>query len=181
MNAARFWGVSIGLLALTAACVDHRPVRNGLLDEHVYLTKSDLTDESPKLEAGNGDQGWLFKTTVVKTSSPNFLGDYAFPGFQSDTQYVRFRFAEDKLQVVDGRSLQGDGLDDPNDDLATTTPRVMFEFEGQHVDVQLRESLDGERTNFLEENTEASWQERENFRVDFEKSNMDPIASVVWF
>jgi hypothetical protein len=183
MNAARFLECSFGLLALAAsfACVDHRPVRNGLLDEHVYLTKTDLTDESPKLEAGSGDQGWLFKTTVVKTSSPNFLGDYAFPGFQSDTQYVRFRFAEDKLQVVDGRSLQGDGALDPNDDLATTTPRVMFEFEGQHVDVQLRESLDGERTNFLEENTEASWQERQNFRVDFEKSNMDPIASVVWF
>jgi hypothetical protein len=117
----------------------------------------------------------LFKTTVVKTSSPNFLGDYAFPGFQSDTQYVRFRFAEDALQIVDARSLQRDDADDPDDDLSTTAPRVMLEFEGQHVDVQLRESLDGERTNFLEE------QERQEFKVDFEHSSLDPISSMAWF
>jgi hypothetical protein len=181
-NASRLCSLFLGVgVLVAAACVDHRPVRNGLMDEHVYLTKVDLTDENPKLEAGNRDQGWLFKTTVVKTSSPNFLGDYAFPGFQSEAQYVRFRFGEDKLQVIDGRSLQGDDAGDPNDDLSTTAPRVMFEFEGQHVDVQLRESLDGERTNFLEENTESSWQERQNFRVDFETTNMDPIASVAWF
>lgn len=176
----RLTGIAVSLAAL-AACVDHRPIRNGLLDESVYLTKAELTDENPKLEPGNRDEGWLFKTTVVKASSPNFLGDYAFPGFQSEAQYVRFRFAENELQVLDGRSLQSDDQDDTNDDLATTTPRVMFEFEGQHVDVQLREALDGERTNFLEENTEASWQERQSFRVDFEKTNMDPIASTAWF
>jgi uncharacterized protein DUF4953 len=180
MGWMRLTGTTLALAAL-AACVDHRPVRNGLLDEHVYLTKAALTEENPKLEPGNRDEGWLFKTTVVKASSPNFLGDYAFPGFQSEAQYVRFRFGEDKLQVLDGRSLQSDDAADVNDDLATTTPRVMFEFDGQHVDVQLREALDGERTNFLEENTEASWQERQNFRVDFEKTNMDPIASAAWF
>ena len=161
------------------ACVDHRPVHNGLLDEHVYLAKQDLTGDNPKLERPN--DGWLFKTTVVKTSSPNFLGDYAFPGFESGTQYVRFQFKEDKLQVIDGQKLQRDDADDPNDDLATTAERVLFEFDGEHVDVKLRESLDGERTNFLEENTEHSWQERKDFRVDFETTNMDPIASAAWF
>jgi GNAT superfamily N-acetyltransferase len=63
----------------------------------VYLTKSDLTEDNPKLGDGN-DAGWLFRTTVVKASSPNILGDYAFPGFQSDTHYVRFQFKEDRLE-----------------------------------------------------------------------------------
>ncbi|MEO8179989.1 MAG: zinc-dependent metalloprotease [Deltaproteobacteria bacterium] len=169
----------LGLALVPAACVDHRPIRNGLLDEHVYLTKTDLTGDNPKLDRPN--DGWLFKTTVVKTSSPNVLGDYAFPGFESGTQYVRFQFKEDKLQVTDGQKLQQDDADDPNDDLATNANRVLFEFDGQHVDVQLRESLDGERTNYLEENTEQSWQERKTFRVDFETTNMDPIASTAWF
>ncbi|MEY2930651.1 MAG: hypothetical protein RL033_1400, partial [Pseudomonadota bacterium] len=168
------------VLALAfSACVDHRPVHNGLLDEHVYLAKADLTGDNPKLATPN--DGWLFKTTVVKTSSPNVLGDLAFPGFESATDYVRFQFKEDKLQVVDGKKLQQDDVGDVNDDLATNANRVLFEFEGQHVDVQLRESLDGERTNYLEENTEAPWRERRDFRVDFESTNMDPIASSAWF
>ena len=34
-----------GALALVAgACVDHRPVRNGLDNTSVYLTKTDLTE-----------------------------------------------------------------------------------------------------------------------------------------
>lgn len=171
--------VSASLALTFSACVDHRPVHNGLLDEHIYLTKSDLTEDNPKLATPS--DGWLFKTTVVKTSSPNVLGDLAFPGFESATDYVRFQFKEDKLQVIDGQKLQRDDIADPNDDLATNAERVLFEFEGQHVDVQLRESLDGERTNFLEENTEAPWRERRQFRVDFESTNVDPIASSAWF
>ncbi|MEY4545416.1 MAG: hypothetical protein RL685_1611 [Pseudomonadota bacterium] len=168
------------VLALAfSACVDHRPVYNGLLDEHIYLAKADLTGDNPKLATPN--DGWLFKTTVVKTSSPNVLGDLAFPGFESATDYVRFQFKENKLQVVDGKKLQRDDVGDANDDLATNANRVLFEFDGQHVDVQLRESLDGERTNYLEENTEAPWRERRDFRVDFESTNMDPIASSAWF
>src|SRR6185369_12393690 len=133
--------LALGSLLGALACVDHRPIHNGLLDEHVYVAKQDLTGDNPKLERPN--DGWLFKTTVVKTSSPNFLGDYAFPGFESGTQYVRFQFKEDKLQVTDGQKLQQDDADNPNDDLATNANRVLFEFDGQHVDVQLRESLDG--------------------------------------
>lgn len=174
---------ALSLLSLAAltACVDHRPIRNGLADEHVYLDKSELTRANPKPGAPENDLGWLFMTTVVKASSPNVLGDYAFPGRQSDTKYVRFQFKEDKLQVLDGWKLQADDPADVDDDLATSTERVMFEFDGRHVDVKLQESLDGERTNLLEENTEAPWQERQTFRVDFETTNLDPIASIVWF
>ncbi len=173
--------VALVALGAAASCVEHRPIRNGLRDEAIYLTKADMTGANPKMGNGSSDYGWLFKSTVVKASSPNVVGDYAFPGFESDTKYVRFRFKEGALQVVDGQKLQKDDEENPNDDLATSTDRVMFEFAGMHVDVKLRESLDGERTNFLEENLEEPWQERQKFKVDFENTSVDPITNVVWF
>ena len=133
--------LSLFTIALAGACVDHRPIRNGLRDEHVYLTKSDLTGPNPKMtEKTTNDYGWLFKSTVVKASSPNVLGDWAFPGFESDTKYVRFQFKESKLQVIDAWKLQNDNAEDPNDDLATSTDRVMLEFDGEHVDTKLRDA-----------------------------------------
>lgn len=180
MNAKKTLFLSVAGFAL-ASCVDHRPVRNGLNDEANYITKANLTAPNPKLGEDSTDDGWLFKTTIVKASSPNVVGDYTFPGFESDTKYVKFRFKDNAMQVVDGMKLQRDDADDPNDDLATSTERVMFEFVGRHVDIQYRENLDGERTNFLEENTERPWQERQTFRVDFENTSMDPITNVAWF
>lgn len=172
-------GLSVLLTAAVSltGCVDNRPVRNGLTDEVQYLTKAELTAANPK---EGGSELWLFKTTVVKTSAPNILSDVVFPGLESDLMPVSFRFSERGLQVVDGRALQLDDPDDPNDDLATQTERVVFEFAGQHVDVKLRESLDGERTNFLEENTEKGWAERAKFKVDFEKTSMEPAAGLSW-
>lgn len=164
-----------------ASCVEHRPIRNGLRDESIYLVKEDLTRPNPKLGEGSTDDGWLYKVTVVKASSPNVVGDYAFPGFESDLRYVKFRFNEEVMQLVDGRTLQRDLPEDPNDDLATRTDRVVMEFAGTHVDVKLRESLDGERTNFLEENTEEPWQKRQKFKVDLESTSLDPITSMAWF
>ena len=58
---------------------------------------------------------------------------------------------------------------------------MIMEFAGSHVDVKLRESLDGERTNFLEENFEEPWARRQKFKVDFETSSMDPVAAISWF
>ena len=164
-----------------ASCVEHRPIRNGLKDEDIYLTKEDLTRPNPKLGAASKDDGWLYKVTVVKTSSPNAAGDYAFPGFESDTEYVKFRFSQDKLQLIDASTLQKDDPADPNDDLATRTDRVLMEFAGQHVDLKLRETLDGERTNLLEENTEESWQKRQKFKVDLANTSLDPITAMAWF
>lgn len=168
----------VAALALTA-CVDHRPVRNGLSDESIYLTKSDLTAANPLVE-GTEDANWLFKVTTVKSSSPNVLGDVIFPGLESELRLVKFRFQEGALQILDGRSIQADLPEDENDDLATQAERVLFEFSGGHVDVKLRESLDGERTNYLEENTEKGWQDRQKFKVDFEKTNMQPASQLLW-
>lgn len=159
-----------------AGCVDHRPVRNGLVNESIYVEKAALTEP-----AEGRDDAWLYKVTVVEASSPNVLGDYAFPGVESDLYAVNFRFTEDKLQVLDGRRLQPDDPEDPNDDTSTRAERVVMEFEGEHVDVKLRENLDGERTNYLEENTEERWQRRQKFKVDFETASMDPITAMAWY
>lgn len=156
---------------LAASCVDHRPIRNGLRDESIYLTKADLTRPNPKLPEGTEDDGWLYRINVVAVSSPNITD--AFPGGESTTRYVKFRFREDALQVIDGQRLEADEAEDPY-----VAERVLVEFPGQHVDVKLRESLDGERTNFLEENTEEPWQERQKFRVDFEQMTLDPEDAV---
>jgi hypothetical protein len=179
MMSIRYIGMTLVALAL-AACVDHRPLRNGLSDDAVYLGKEDVTAPNPKIE-GSTDNGWLFKVTVASASSPNVLGDYAFPGLESSLQYVKFRFREEKLQVLDARKLQTDQAENPNDDLATSTDLVLFEFDGEHVDVQLRENLDGEKTNFVEENTEKSWQDRKYFKVDFEKMSVDPVGAMAWY
>lgn len=162
------------------SCVDHRPIRNGLRNESIYVDKTVLTGQNPKPGVAP-DNGWLFKVTVVKASSPNIAGDYAFPGLESDTKYVHFRFREESLQMLDGRQLQKDDPNNPNDNLSSSAERLMMEFGGQHVDVKLREGLDGERTNFLEENTEEPWQQRQTFRVDFEKTDLDPITSLAWY
>ena len=77
-----------------------------------------LTPEAPG-PLGPTDEGWLSKVTIVKASSPNVVGDYAFPGFESDLKYVKFRFRENMLQMIDGRKLQHDDANDTNDDLAT--------------------------------------------------------------
>jgi len=160
-----------------AGCVDYRPVRNGLADESVYLNKSELTQP----DAQNGDDAWLFKVTVVKASTPNVVGAYAFPGLESDAKVVKFRFREDSMQMLDGYRMQPEDPENANDDQPTRTDRVILEFKGKHVDTKLRESLDGERTNFLEENTELKWAERQKFKVDFESTNVDPVAGIAWY
>lgn len=172
---------ALAAATLLASCVDHRPIRNGLRDESIYLDKAKLTNVNPK-DVESGDDGWLMKFTVVKASSPNPAGDYVYPGMESyqGTQYVKLRFNENSLQVIDGRRFMNDRPDDPNDDLATSTERVIIEFAGSHVDVKLRESLDGERTNYLEENTEEPWAKRQKFKLDFEKSSLDPFTIFHW-
>ncbi|MBI4807207.1 MAG: zinc-dependent metalloprotease [Desulfovibrio sp.] len=177
--------LSFGILLLSA-CVDYRPVRNGLRDESIYLDKAKLTAPNPKLGQGSTDSSWLYKATVVKASSPNAVADYAFPGVEGkfaggDPELVRFRYSEDSLQILDATRLMRDRPDDANDDLPTTADRVLMEFPGSHVDVKLRESLDGERTNYLEENTEAPWMQRQKFRVDFEGLSTSPIGQVAWY
>lgn len=169
--------IAVAIAGIGVSCVEHREIRNGLRDESTYLTKTDLTNVNPKLTAEEDEEitetGWIHRVNVVAVSSPNIIE--TFPGYEGPVRYVDFRFREDALQVIDARHVQADEGEDPY-----VAERVIVEFAGEHVDVKLRESLDGERTNWLEENTERPWQERQSFKVDFENATMDP-ADVMSF
>lgn len=169
-------GVCFGVLI---SCVEHRPIRNGLRDESIYLEKSVLTRPNPKLSSVK-DDGWLMRMTAIKSSSPNIMGEYVFPGHYAETRYVKVKFQEDAMQLVDGRRLQFDDPQDPNDNLATTSDLVVYEFKGVNVDVKMQETLDGERTNLLQENFEEPWQKRQKFKIDFEETTYDPIGLIWW-
>ncbi len=166
--------VTISLLLF--GCVDHRPIRNGLSDESIYLEKEDLTAPNPKLGENSQDDGWLYRINIIEASDPNITE--SFPGYESSTRYVRFRFREDALQVTDAQLLQSDDPDNPNDDDLYRADTVIMEFPGKHVDIKLRESLDGERSNHLEENTEENWKERQQFKVDFEEMKVSPEDAI---
>ena len=157
--------------SLVISCVEHRPIRNGIKDEPHYIEKSDLTSPNPKLGDESADVSWLYRVNIVRTSSPNITD--AFPGSEGPTRLVRFRFRKDALQVLDHMKLQSDDPEDPNDDDPFTEPRVLLEFPGMHVDQKLSETLDGERTNYLENNTEAPWAKRQLFQLDFEGMTLD--------
>ena len=176
MGGTRMWTVWLAVVWAFVACVDPRPVREGRTSEAVYLQKDELMSAPAGI-----DEQWMMQTTVVRTSSPNVLGDYAFPGFVGPLNLVNFRFSEDALQVLNGQELQADDEDNPNDDHSSLTGRVLLEFPGEHVDVKFLETLSGERTNRIEENTERPWTERDQFRVDFEKASLDPMATTIWY
>ena len=72
MNTRLLFAAAGGLLA--TACGDHRPIRNGLSTESVYLEKEDLTQPDTRYTATE-DDNWLYRVTVVGASSPNVVGD----------------------------------------------------------------------------------------------------------
>ena len=43
--------LSLFALTVVASCVDHRPIRNGLRDESIYMEKMDLTGANPRRTA----------------------------------------------------------------------------------------------------------------------------------
>jgi len=180
MNTRKLTALLPALGLVSTACVEHRPVRNGLSNESIYLDKAGLSKPDTRFTE-TSDDNWIYRVTVVGASSPNVVGDYAFPGLEGEPTLVKVRFRDDALQLVESRRLQEDRPDDPNDNLASTEDNVLLEFAGQHVDIKLQESLDGERTNLLTENTEVPWQQRQKFKVDFASTSLDPITNAAWF
>lgn len=181
-------GVVSALALLAASCVDHRGTRTEIFNENIYLAKDFLTRANPNHENEAGekdDYGWLLGMTVTRVSVPTPIPDI-FPGLQADTDYVQFTFTKDTLQIVDGitpgpyEAGETPNLPDPAtaDDLA---PRVLQEYEGTHVDIQLRKNLDGEITNFVEEYKERDWQQRQFFKVDLESGAFSDLSRLSWY
>jgi hypothetical protein len=161
--------VVAGLAVSAWGCVSDRPSRNGVFNENQYVRKDFLI--RPGTSDTNPDPGWMLKATVTQTSSPNPLGDNfgIFTGSENGGALVRFVVTQDKLQMKSMREI----AQTPD---ATRTEEVVNAWPVTNVDIMYRINLDGEKTNFLEENQEQDWQQRQWVKVSFDKNDMSDVA-----
>jgi hypothetical protein len=163
---------AVGALAALAAgsgCVADRPSRNGVFNENQYVRKAFLTTDGT-----HPDPGWFLKATVTQVSTPNPLGALGiFPaadtGFGTGLGYVQFAITADKLQMVNMRQISS--VTSPDN-----TPEVVNAWPITNVDLKYRVNLDGEKSNFYEENQELDWQVRQWVKLSFDKNDMSDTA-----
>jgi hypothetical protein len=170
--------LAMGALATAAAsswgCVADRPSRNGVFNENQYVRKSFLVRPD---DGSKPDTGWILNATVVATSTPNPLGNFGiYPGNNGEqatglggTKLVRFIVTQDKLQMVDMRELTA--VQSPY-----RTSAAINAWPVTNVDLKYRINLDGEKTNFYEENQELDWQVRQWVKINFAKNDLSDMA-----
>ncbi len=168
--------IAVGLGALVFGCVQSRPSRNGVFNENQYVRKSFLIGDGSDTEK---DPGWHMKATITAVSTPNPLGTGMFflsPGVDNYgmNNLVRFQVTEDKLQLLSLREL----TPVPSEE---RVPEVVNSWGVTNVDLKYRVNLDGETTNFLEENQELDWQQRQWVKVKFAKNEMSDVAPLGQF
>ena len=156
-------------LALGSGCVADRPSRNGVFDENQYLRKSFLTTDGT-----HADTGWFLKGTVTQMSTPNPLGGMGLTvatsgGGATGPAFIQFAISSDKLQMINMRQISSV----PS---ASAIPEVINAWPITNVDLKYRVNLDGEKTNFYEENQELDWQVRQWVKVNFDKNDMSDVA-----
>ena len=168
---ALFAAGALSALGLASGCVTDRPSRNGVFNENQYVRKSFLTTDET-----HADPGWFFKATVTQVSTPNALGQFwIFSGMSNaiggPLGYVRFNVTQDKLQILNMRQIESSGS--PNNTL-----EVLNAWPAENVDLKYRVNLDGEKTNFYEENQELDWQVRQWVKLSFAKNDMSDVAAL---
>ena len=166
---AFFAAGALAALALGSACVADRPSRNGVFDENQYLRKSFLTTDGT-----HPDTGWFLKGTVVQMSTPNPLGGMGLTvatsgGGATGPAFIQFAITSDKMQMVNMRQISSV----PS---ASNIPEVINAWPITNVDLKYRVNLDGEKSNFYEENQELDWQVRQWVKVNFDKNDMSDVA-----
>jgi hypothetical protein len=163
---AIFAAGALAALAVGSGCVADRPSRNGVFNENQYIRKAFLTTDGT-----HPDNGWFMNATVTAVSTPNLLGAGfgIYPAALSGPQYVRFGVTSDKLQMINMRQIQAN----PSDDVI---PEVINAWPITNVDLKYRVNLDGEKSNFYEENQELDWQVRQWVKVNFDKNDMSDVA-----
>jgi hypothetical protein len=116
------------------------------------------------------------KSTIVSASTPNPLafagGAGLFPGAESGAVYVRFGVTQDRLQILSLKEISN------NPDWTAQlqrTPEVVDSWPVTNVDLKYRVNLDGEKTNFYEENQELDWQVRQWVKINFAKNDMNDL------
>ncbi len=170
--------LALAILCASWGCVADRPSRNGVYNENQYLRKAFIIRPAAQ---GATDPGWMVKATIVSTSSPNPLGQL-FLGVGIESQdsgpnpsgsYIRFNVTSDKLQMLDMREL--DNSQDIQNQ-GTRTPTVVNAWPITNVDLKYRVNLDGEKTNYYEENQELDWQQRQWVKINLDKNDMSDLA-----
>ena len=143
--------LSAGLGAVGSfGCVASRDGRNGVFNENQYVRKDFLI----RPDATGNDSGWMIRASVTKVSSPNPLGAIGiYTGVVTPGDYVRFRVTQDKLEMVSKMEMQANSVQ--------RTEAVLESWPATNVDLKYRVNLDGETTNFYEENQEQSWADRQ--------------------
>ena len=157
-------------------CVSDRPARNGVFNENQYVRKDFLI--APATDNGvSQDPGWYVQTSILSTSTPNPLGSAGgaglFAGAQGSTQnFVRFEVTQDKLAVLDTREISNDPT--YNSQLQRE-PSVVNAWPITNVDLKYQVNLDGETTNFYQENQENDWQVRQWVKINFAKNDVSDL------
>ena len=165
---------SLATLASSWGCVADRPSRNGVFNENQYVRKDFLVRPGDLDSAGKPkpDVGWLMKATITSTSTPNPLaGNSLQAGIANNGTLIRFDVTQDKMRMLNVREL---GASDPAQ--ATRDPEVVNAWPVTNVDLKYRINLDGEKTNFYEENQELDWQVRQWVKINFAKNDMSDLA-----
>ena len=170
----RFLNISLTLVLTVAAmlstsCVTTRPSRNGVFNENQYVRKDFLVHT----DANGNDNGWFLKATITKASTPNPLANMDFftgaeAGYGS---WVRFNTTSDSLQMINLREISAG-----NPDQQTRTPEVVNAWPATNVDLKYQVNLDGERTNFFQENQELDWKVRQWVKINWDKSDGSDFA-----
>jgi hypothetical protein len=170
----------MGALALVASaasgCAAERPSRNGVFNENIYLRKAFLIrpGEVDDKGAPKEDPGWVMKATVLETITPNPLANTVlWSGAENNGQLVRFVAHQDSLQMLNQREISDNK---EVNDQGTRTPEVLDAWNATHVDIKYRVNLDGEKTNFIEENQELDWKQRQYLKINLAKSDVSDFT-----
>ena len=161
---------SLALAMACASCVQTRASRNGVFNENQYVRKDFLIRAG---DSTNPDPGWVMQVTITGTSTPNVLANVSGAGLFAGAQgqgpnLVRWAVTEDKLQLLDQREISADKT---SADQGLRTPAIINAWPATNVDLKYRINLDGETTNFYEENQENDWQVRQWLKLNFAKND----------
>jgi hypothetical protein len=172
--------LTLAALVSVGGCVTQRPSRNGVFNENQYLRKAFIIQGTP-----DDDPGWFLKASITAVSTPNPLGanDLQFgiwPGSEGEqyggAYWVRFAVTQDKLNMINMRSF-ADISQFPNGAGDTTTlPETVNAWPITNVDLKYQVNLDGEKTNFYQENQELDWQVRQWVKINFAKNDLSDVA-----
>ena len=176
-NLIRAFIVTGALASLCAGsgCVADRPSRNGVFNENQYVRKDFLIRPG----SGGVDPGWFSKATIVATSVPNpFAASQASmaTGLES-SGYVNFTVTADKLMA--NNMIQPSVDQTLTGSIAAQGSRnqeTVDSWPATNVDLKYRVNLDGEKTNFYEENQELDWQQRQWVKVNFDKNDQSDFV-----